>query len=221
MEETPTPEVVPPAGQDESPSGSAEGVSAEPAPVEPAAERAFDALGQPIPASSFAPSLDEEARTFGSPRPLVTLCMWCNQPLPDASAETCPHCGAALKPVDEDIAIPGLTVSPVDPRAAMAATSEQLAAYAVRTPESIAPEVERPELEPPSLEVRRKMLEMQLEALGVSPTDAAAAVGDDVATSEAAGGTDAAVRPAGTASTPESSAVPSDGEGQASGPSAS
>ena len=175
MDETPSPDTA--SQPDQAATGTAAPGATEPDPsvsVEPA----FDALGQPIPARSFDPALDESTRAFGSSRPTTTLCPWCNRPLPDPDAETCPHCGAALKPVQEDLAIPGLTVSPVDPREALAQTSEQLAAYAVRTPESIAPDTDRPEFEPPSPEVRRKMLEMELEAQGLSAQEAAQVAGE-------------------------------------------
>ena len=131
-------------------------VAAEVAPAEPE----FDELGQPLPARAFAPSIGDETRAFGSLRPLRTVCMWCNGPLESADLDVCPHCGAALKPVSDDIEIPGVTIAPVDLKKAAAAAAEALARTLARPAETVTALGMRPDLEPPSDAVRRAMQEL-------------------------------------------------------------
>jgi hypothetical protein len=135
-------------------------------------EPVVDDLGQPIPARAFDPSLGEETREFGTARPLPRVCTWCEAPLPDGDPATCPKCGAALKPVDENLAILGVTVAPVDVRAVQAATTEALAAVVQSVPNRVVAGSEAG-VSPPSPEVLRAMRLMELEALGVTLPDAA------------------------------------------------
>ena len=127
-------------------------------PADPNADAAFDALGQLLPARAFTSSLDEAAREYGSARPQEPTCPWCNAALGDVAATRCPACGAALKPVDEQLEVPGVTVSPVELRA-----SQEAAAQAVEA--LVQADREGEGLQPPSTEVRRAMLELELEAL--------------------------------------------------------
>lgn len=129
------------------------------------ADPAFDAGGDPRPASSFAPGLDDEALGFTSAMRQPAGCPWCGGPIPDRAAGTCPSCGAALHPIAEMPDIPGVTVAPADVRRTVRDVSpEILALVAPAVGDQIALPGSRPELGPPDASVRRAMLQLELEA---------------------------------------------------------
>ena len=77
-------------------------------------------------ASSFAADLHPETLSFGVDKPAPTVCQWCNTPLEDATVAICPHCGAALQPLDPDVEVPGLTTMSPEARAAQARVERKL-----------------------------------------------------------------------------------------------
>jgi hypothetical protein len=131
----------------------------------------FDALGQLLPASSFAPGLDDAALGFPQGAPHSgPICDWCGAALPARDLDTCPSCGAALKPPPDLPDIPGLTVAPVDIRAVVRDVSPEIRALvAPPVTDELAIPGTRPELGPPDPAIRRAMLEMELEARPVPP----------------------------------------------------
>jgi len=96
-------------------------------------------------------------------------CPWCSAPLPDASVERCPSCGAALAATGPEGEIKGVTT--LDTEAILRARSD-VARPRSRILSFITGEVTTdtggsasPEsLAPPPDEVRREMLRLQLEA---------------------------------------------------------
>ncbi len=130
-----------------------------------AAEPAFDAGGDPLPARAFAPGLDDEALGFTSAIRQPAGCPWCGGPIPEHDAAACPSCGAALHPVAGMPDIPGVTVAPADVRHTVRGVSpEILALVAPAVGDQIALSGSRPELGPPDASVRRAMLQLELEA---------------------------------------------------------
>jgi hypothetical protein len=149
---------------DPSPPSGADAVSDTIERTDPA-DPAYDAGGDPLPASSFAPGLDDEALGFTSAVRHAAGCPWCGGSIPDGAAATCPSCGAALHPVAEMPDIPGLTVAPADVRRTVRDVSpEILALVAPAVGDQIALPGSRPELGPPDASVRRAMLQLELEA---------------------------------------------------------
>ncbi|HTS14205.1 MAG TPA: zinc ribbon domain-containing protein [Candidatus Sulfotelmatobacter sp.] len=141
---------------------------------------------------AFAADLDPTVRDFGSTRSIARVCEWCNTPLPDADAATCPHCGANLKPMEPDAEIPGLTTMTLEAELARRrAEAQQQAtsnagggilrsagsilgggrpaapAPAVVTPQSLQLDDQAVEeaIRPPDDAVRRAMLQLEIEAL--------------------------------------------------------
>ena len=129
---------------------------------------------------AFSEHLDPETRAFGAPKPQAIVCQWCNGPLASDDLEVCPHCGSRLRPTDEDLVVPGVTTLSAEAARALelveiqrnreAAKSGQ-AMYttpSLATAESIVPAPDEATVEaanrPPDDEVRRVMLEMELEA---------------------------------------------------------
>ena len=140
-------------------------------PSDPSAP-AFDAAGDPLPARTFAPGIDDAALGFSSTVREPPGCQWCGAPLPEPDLATCPSCGAALKPVAELPDIPGLTVAPADVRRTVRDVSPEIRALvAPPVSDEIARPGARPELGPPDRTVRRAMLELELEARGSRPGD--------------------------------------------------
>ena len=138
-------------------------------PSDPSAP-AFDAAGDPLPARTFAPGIDDAALGFSSTVREPPGCQWCGAPLPEPDLATCPSCGAALKPVAELPDIPGLTVAPADVRRTVRDVSPEIRALvAPPVSDEIARPGARPELGPPDPTVRRAMLELELEARGSRP----------------------------------------------------
>ena len=137
-------------------------------PSDPSAP-AFDAAGDPLPARTFAPGIDDATLGFSSVVREPPGCQWCGAPLPEPDLPTCPTCGAALKPVAELPDIPGVTVAPADVRRTVRDVSPEIRALvAPPVTDEIARPGARPELGPPDRTVRRAMLELELEALGSS-----------------------------------------------------
>lgn len=142
---------------------------------------------------AFAATLDPDIRDFGSTRAPVRVCEWCNTPLTDPDAATCPSCGANLKPLEPDTEIPGLTTMSLEAELARRRAEAQQQATSnapggiLRSAGSIlgsgrantppAPVVVTPEglqlddatieeaIRPPDDAVRRAMLELEIEAL--------------------------------------------------------
>lgn len=129
---------------------------------------------------AFAEDLDPETLAFGAPKPQAIVCQWCNGPLESDDLEVCPHCGSRLRPTDEDLVVPGVTTLSAEAARALelveiqrnreAAKSGQ-AMYttpSLATAQSIVPAPDEATVEaanrPPDDEVRRVMLEMELEA---------------------------------------------------------
>jgi hypothetical protein len=142
---------------------------ASPQPIDPSdpSAPAFDAAGEPLPARTFAPGIDDTTLGFSSTVREPPGCQWCGAPLPEPDLPTCPTCGAALKPVAELPDIPGVTVAPADVRRTVRDVSPEIRALvAPPVTDEIARPGARPELGPPDRTIRRAMLELELEALG-------------------------------------------------------
>ena len=138
-------------------------------PSDPSAP-AFDAAGDPLPARTFAPGIDDAALGFSSAVREPPGCQWCGAPLPEPDLATCPSCGAALRPVAELPDIPGVTVAPADVRRTVRDVSPEIRALvAPPVTDEIARPGARPELGPPDRTIRRAMLELELEARGSRP----------------------------------------------------
>ena len=129
---------------------------------------------------AFAEDLDPETLAFGAPKPQAIVCQWCNGPLESDGLELCPHCGSRLKPTDEDLIVPGVTTLSAEAARALelveiqrnreAAKSGQ-AMYttpSLASAQSVVPAPDEATIDaadrPPDDEVRRVMLEMELEA---------------------------------------------------------
>lgn len=126
----------------------------------------FDAAGDPLPARTFAPGIDDATLGFSAAVRQPAGCPWCGATLPQPDLPTCPTCGAALQPVAELPDIPGVTVAPADVRRVVGDVSPEI--LALVTPpitDAIAAPGGRPELGPPDPMVRRAMLELELEAV--------------------------------------------------------
>ncbi len=135
-------------------------------PSDPSAP-AFDAAGDPLPARTFAPGIDDAALGSSSIAREPPGCQWCGAPLPEPDLPTCATCVAALKPVAELPDITGVTVAPADVRRTVRDVSPALRALvAPPVTDEIARPGARPELGPPDRTVRRAMLELELEARG-------------------------------------------------------
>jgi hypothetical protein len=160
---------VPPA-----PPAPAHAAPAAPPPVDPSdpSAPAFDAGGDPLPARTFAPGLDDASLGFSSTPRLPAGCPWCGAPLPDPAPAACPACGAALRPAADLPEIPGVTVAPADVRRTVRDVSPEIRALvAPPVTDEIARPGARPELGPPDPAVRRAMLELELETRGLRTDD--------------------------------------------------
>ena len=137
--------------------------------------------------TAFSVNLAPEVQAFGAPKPLASVCQWCNAGLPDPDVAICPHCGGRLKPIDEALEVPGLTTITPEARAALERAAVQRLRDAARRgrtneppfqvggsspaepPPAPVPELDDAEVQaaiaPPEDAVRRLMLEMELEAL--------------------------------------------------------
>jgi hypothetical protein len=147
--------------------------------LEPIAEAA--AAADPVEVdTAFGEHLDPETLAFGAPKPQAVVCQWCNGPLDSDTLEVCPHCGSRLKPTDEGLVVPGVTTLSAEAARALelaeiqrnreAAKSGQ-AMYttpSLATAAAVIPAPDEATVEaanrPPDDEVRRLMLEMELEA---------------------------------------------------------
>ncbi|HET7677625.1 MAG TPA: hypothetical protein VFK38_07210, partial [Candidatus Limnocylindrales bacterium] len=131
---------------------------------------------------AFAENVDPTLHEYGLPKPPERVCQWCNQPLPDPEAAVCPHCGSRLKPVEEELDVPGLTSvarsaieaqerierkrrEAAGERAARVLGGAPLAPASSLPPVVLPPAIEGdPSFQPPDPEVERLMRQMELEA---------------------------------------------------------
>ena len=153
------------------------------APTDDADAEAAPALGSDLGDGgdvAFAEDLDPETLAFGAPKPQAIVCQWCNGPLASDDLEVCPHCGSRLKPTDEDLVVPGVTTLSAEAARALELVEIQRNREAAKTgqamyttpslatAQSIVPAPDEATVEaanrPPDDEVRRVMLEMELEA---------------------------------------------------------
>ena len=148
----------------------------------------FDAAGDPLPARSFAPGLDDAALGISPAGVRPVTCGWCGTVLADEAARECPICGAALQPQQELPEIPGVNVAPVDVRRAVRTVNPDiLALVAPPVADDIARPGTRPALEPPSTSIRLLMLQLELEAQRATASTSA----PGAAPAASPGGTDA------------------------------
>ncbi len=109
---------------------------------------------------AFDPSIDLGDYQAPGPAREVPACAWCNAPLDDPSVRVCPHCGAALRPEGDEPAVPGVTVTPWDPRVARAASDALASAAGAGLPDEALDGTGHPAFAPPAPEVRRAMREV-------------------------------------------------------------
>jgi len=173
----------PPAPPADQPDGAAEVAAPDPVAtlvdeLEPIAEAA--AAGGPEVDTTFNEDLAPETLAFGAPKPQAIVCQWCNGPLESDDLEVCPHCGSRLKPTEEDLVVPGVTTLSSEAARALELVEIQRnreaakAGQAMYTTPSLAsaaavvPAPDEATVEaanrPPDDEVRRVMLQMELEA---------------------------------------------------------
>ena len=130
--------------------------------------------------AAFIEALDPATRAFGETKPQAVVCQWCNGTLESAELTTCPHCGSLLRPVDENLVVPGVTTLSPDAARRLEIVEVQRQREAARRGEAlyVAPTLEpsigvvpAPDaatidaaLRPPDDEVRRLMREMELDA---------------------------------------------------------
>jgi hypothetical protein len=108
---------------------------------------------------TFDPSVDL-GEYDASPRPGDgPVCGWCNTPLDDPDVRLCPHCGAALRPEGEEPAVPGVTVTPWDPRSALAAADALASAARAGLPDEALVGTGHPAFAPPDERVHLAMRE--------------------------------------------------------------
>jgi hypothetical protein len=168
--------------------------------LEPIAEAAAAADAREVD-TAFSEDLDPETLAFGAPKPQAIVCQWCNGPLDSDDLEVCPHCGSRLKPADGDLVVPGVTTLSSDAARALelaeiqrnreAAKSGQ-AMYTTPSLASTAAIVPAPDEatveaanRPPDEEVRRLMLQMELEARQARATASARADIEDMIVADA------------------------------------
>lgn len=161
---------------------------------------------------AFAEHLDPETLAFGAPKPQTLVCQWCNGALETADLEVCPHCGSRLRPTDVDLVVPGVTTLSAEAARALELVEIQRNREAAKTGQAmyttpslataaaVIPAPDEATVEaanrPPDEEVRRVMLEMELEARQARAVAAARSdieamiVADAAAQQEAAEGPD-------------------------------
>jgi len=122
---------------------------------------------------TFDPTVDLGEYETSEPVPAPPACSWCNTPLDDPSVRVCPHCGAALRPEGEEPAIPGVTVTPWDARAARFASDALASAAGAGLPDEVLDGTGHPAFAPPAPEVRRAMREMAAPTASTAPPAAA------------------------------------------------
>jgi hypothetical protein len=102
--------------------------------------------------------------------PTEARCTWCSAVLPDATAATCPSCGATLIGDGEPGSVPGLTAIDADAilRNARSTGTQRrgglLGWISGDYPADAGPSATPGSLAPPPVEVRREMLRLELEA---------------------------------------------------------
>jgi len=124
---------------------------------------------------TFDPTVDLGEYETSEPAPAPSACSWCNTPLDDPSVRVCPHCGAALRPEGEEPAIPGVTVTPWDARAARVASDALASAAGAGLPDDVLDGTGHPAFAPPAPEVRRAMREVAASTASPAPPAAAGA----------------------------------------------
>ncbi|HEY8167526.1 MAG: hypothetical protein ACHQ02_01235 [Candidatus Limnocylindrales bacterium] len=173
---------TPEAPSPEPPSGPAADAEAETAELVDELEAVAEAAEMRTSEAdtTFSADLDPETLAFGEPKPLAIVCQWCNGALETTDLEICPHCGSRLKPTDENLVVPGVTTLSSEAARALelveiqrnrAAAQSGAAMYttpSLATAASVVPAPDEATVEaanrPPDDEVRRLMLEMELEA---------------------------------------------------------
>ncbi|MET1232275.1 MAG: hypothetical protein ABWY52_05450 [Candidatus Limnocylindrales bacterium] len=129
---------------------------------------------------AFGEHLDPETLAFGAPKPQAIVCQWCNGALETADLDVCPHCGSRLRPTDDDLIVPGVTTLSAEAARALELVEIQRNREAAKTGQAmyttpslataaaVVPAPDEATVEaanrPPDDEVRRVMLEMELEA---------------------------------------------------------
>jgi len=185
------PDAPPPPASVDSPEGvAADADAALVEELERIAEAA--AAAEPDPdevATAFSEDLDPETRAFGAPKPQAIVCQWCNGALESTDLEVCPHCGSRLRPTDADLVVPGVTTLSSEAARAIELAEIQRNREAAKTgqamyttpslatAQAVVPAPDEATVEaanrPPDDEVRRLMLEMELEARQARATAAA------------------------------------------------
>ena len=190
--------------------------------LEPIAEAAAAAGADEVD-TAFSEDLDPETLAFGAPKPQAIVCQWCNGPLDSNDLEVCPHCGSRLKPAEEDLEVPGVTTLSSDAARALELAEIQRnreaakAGQAMYTTPSLAsaaavvPAPDEATVEaanrPPDEEVRRIMLQMELEARQARATASARADIEEMIVADAEHAASADTEPEATADTePEATA---------------
>jgi len=128
---------------------------------------------------TFDPTVDLGEYETSEPAPAPSACSWCNTPLDDPSVRVCPHCGAALRPEGEEPAIPGVTVTPWDARAARVASDALASAAGAGLPDDVLDGTGHPAFAPPAPEVRRAMREVAASTALTAPPAAPAGFGEE------------------------------------------
>jgi hypothetical protein len=120
---------------------------------------------------TFDPSVDLGGYETSEPVPAPPACSWCNSPLDDPSVRVCPHCGAALRPEGDEPAVPGVTVTPWDPRVARAASDALASAAGAGLPDDALDGTGHPAFAPPAPEVRRAMRDVAASTTAPAAAD--------------------------------------------------
>jgi hypothetical protein len=173
------------------------------AELAPMAEAAASAVSDEVD-TEFSEDLDPETRAFGAAKPQAIVCQWCNGPLDSADLDVCPHCGSRLKPTEEDLVVPGVTTLSVEAARALELVEIQRnreaakageAMYATPSLAGAAAVVPAPDeaaveaaTRPPDEEVRRLMLQMELEARQARAMAAARSDIEDIIVADADAG---------------------------------
>jgi hypothetical protein len=171
--------------------------------LEPVAEAAAAAGADEVD-TAFAEHLDPETLAFGAPKPQAIVCQWCNGPLETDALEVCPHCGSRLKPTDDDLVVPGVTTLSAEAARALELVEIQRNREAAKTGQAmyttpslasaaaVVPAPDEATVEaanrPPDDQVRRLMLEMELEARQARAMAAARADIEEMIVADAAPG---------------------------------
>ena len=119
---------------------------------------------------TFDPDVDLGDLETSEPDPVGAACAWCDAPLADPTVRVCAHCGAALRPEGEEPAVPGVTVTPWDARAARMASDALASTAGAGLADDLLDGPGHPAFAPPALEVRRAMREAATSTTWDTPT---------------------------------------------------